>query len=294
MYDTATFEKALKTCFDGLAGHWGLYFKDLSSGEELSLFQGSAFGQEDRFESASVIKIPIMIEAFRQIEAGIIQRDAVIELRDHHKVPSPAILHYDTEFREGRIAPGELFPESGVLNCLHAGLPLTVMDLIVLMIVISDNTATNMLIDLLGKDAINATLRSLGCQVTALHRKLFEQPASDCPADRRENCISLREMGSLLEALYRNTLVSPEASFEMTAILTNQQFNYKIPFHLPQLPIAHKTGEDAGITNDVAIVYGPRPFLLCLAANETDVPQAERAYQEAARLAAEFAAGGQS
>lgn len=265
-----------------ITGRAGIYIKDLTDGREALALSADAAGR-DEFESASVIKVPVMIEAFRRIEAGMISADTEVRLSEADKVPSGRLLHYAEECAAGRIAPGELFPESGVLNYMETGRKFTVRELVALMIVISDNTATNLLIDLLGKQQINDTLRELGCTATRLNRKLFEPVPPGAPRRETENQISVREMGSLLEKMYRGELVSADASRKMTAILTNQQLNYKIPFFLPDLPIAHKTGEDAGITNDIALIYGDRPFLLCLAANDTDVPQTERAYQDIAR-----------
>lgn len=70
-------------------------------------------------------------------------------------------------------------------------------------------------------------------------------------------------------------------SREMETLLLNQQINHKIPGYLPDhIPVAHKTGEDDGITNDVGIVYAAKPFVVCFAANHTDVPEAERAIRE--------------
>lgn len=268
-------KEKLEEILQGLKGRIGMYYRELELGEEICYIN-----EEDCFEAASVIKVAVMAEAFRQMEEGRLAADTQVILRERDKVPSGETLHYEEERRAGRLAPGELFPESGVLNYMHEGLALTVKDLYTIMIVISDNTATNMLIDLLGMERINELLSSLGFRVTRLNRKLF-----DCPVgEKQENYVSLREMGKLLEMIYRGQLISEKASRQMAAVLTNQQVNHKIPFYLPQLPIAHKTGEDSGITNDVAIVYGEKPFLLCLAANKTDVPQTERAYQEIAKL----------
>lgn len=304
-------QEKVEELIGGLTGSVGIYYKDLTTGETAYAVKGAAAGEtggeaqaaagpeiaeasaSDRFESASVIKVPIMIEAFRQIEEGRIAEDTAVILRAEDKVPSGETPHYAEEWSAGRIAAGELFPESGVLNYMRSGLALTVRELITLMIVISDNTATNLLIDLLGKDSVNKTLEALGCTATRLNRKLFEAVPQGAPRAETENQISVREMGRLLEMMYLGELVSPRASREMAAILTNQQVNHKIPFFISQLPIAHKTGEDSGITNDVAVVYGEKPFILCLAANGTDVPRTERAYQDIAKILYEEGKGKQ-
>ena len=205
--------------------------------------------------AASVIKIPIMVEAFRQIEAGLLAADAVYAVRAEQKMPS-----------------------CGALTYMHDGLEVTLMDLITLMIILSDNTATNMVIDLVGIENVNRTLRAYGAERTTLRRKLFDGEAS---ARGIENTITAREIGLLLEKMYAGALVSPAASAQMLGILADQRLNGKLPFFL-ECKIAHKTGEDDGITHDAGIVYAPHPFVVCLFSNETDVPAYERLIQDAA------------
>lgn len=87
----------------------------------------------------------------------------------------------------------------------------------------------------------------------------------------------------MLEKLYQGFLVSPLADEAMLEILKEQRLNGKIPFHfVEKVPIAHKTGEDEGITHDVGIVYGPQPFILCCMGNEVHPPRYERFMQDIA------------
>ena len=89
------------------------------------------------------------------------------------------------------------------------------------------------------------------------------------------------EMGDLLERIYRWDFVSGEASHRMVRLLLAQQINHKIPGYLPEgTMVAHKTGEDEGITNDVGVVYGEKPYIVCFASNFTHVPTAEIAIRE--------------
>ena len=206
--------------------------------------------------AASVIKIPIMIEAFRQFAAGILREDALCTVQAAQKMPS-----------------------CGALTYLHDGLQVTLLDLVTLMIILSDNTATNLLIDLLGRENVNRTLRACGAETTTLRRRLFDAEAASRGV---ENTITARDIGRLLEKLYAGEIVSPAASARMLDILANQRLNGKIPFFL-DCKIAHKTGEDDGITHDAGIVYAPKPFVLCMFANRTDVPRYERLIQDAAR-----------
>lgn len=88
-------------------------------------------------------------------------------------------------------------------------------------------------------------------------------------------------MGCLLERVYRHSFVNETVSKCIEDTLLEQQINHKIPGYLRgEVDVAHKTGEDDGITNDVGIVYAREPFVICFATNNTDVPEAERAMRE--------------
>ena len=239
-------------------GHVALYYRPLEGGCALM------HNENEPLLAASVIKIPIMVEAFRRFGEGSLNPEDVHTLRDAEKLPS-----------------------CGALNRMHDGLQVTLRDLVELMIVLSDNTATNILIDLLGIDSVNATMRANGLTRSTLRRKLFDRAGHEAGI---ENTVTAREMGMLLEKMYAGTLVSPEASREMLEILRNQKLNGKMPFFLKPRGIscAHKTGEDDGITHDVGVVYTRKPFVLCMLSNETQVPVFERMIQDTARELADL------
>ena len=240
-----------------LPGEVCVYGKDLKTGENC------AWQADAPVVAASVIKLPLFVEAFRQERDGLLSMDEVFSIRPEQKMPS-----------------------CGALTYLHDGLTVTLRDLCVLMIIVSDNTAANLLIDRLGMNAVNACMRSLGLSQTTLRRKLFDGEAS---ARGIENTITAREMGTLLEKIYRGECVSPRADAEMLSILADQRLNGKMPFFLHGTKIAHKTGEDAGITHDVGIVYAAHPMILCFASQHTCVPAFERLIQDMARDFAEAA-----
>lgn len=265
----------IEKILDKLKGNIGVYYKNLNTQEEILV------AEDDCFMAASVIKLWVMGEAFHQIEQGILRKDTKIILKETDKVPPGGVINYAKQLKEGCLSD-DMFPESGVLNFMHAGVELTIEDLYRLMIIISDNTATNILIDLLGMDKINAFISSLGMKKTRLNRILFDD------SSKLENMISLKETGLFLEKIYKGELISKEVSEEMASILQNQQYNYKIPFFLPHIPIAHKTGEDNGVTNDVGIVYSEAPFILCFAANHAQVSIADRSCQEIAKEAHDY------
>lgn len=252
-----------------------MLYEDLLSGERVIAVKGQ---DGDTFESASVIKLWIMSCAFEMFSNGELDPDKRIRLSESDMVPEPGFKDYHKDDMEGKLT-GFMFPESGVLNYMRPGTELSVMDLVALMILISDNTATNILIDLIGIDKLNAHIRSIGAENTVIYRKLFDTSEE---VRGKENLFSLSDAADYFRALYEGRLVSPEASACMLSILQNQQNTYKIPFFLRQIPIAHKTGEDTGIENDVGIVFSKRPFILCFASNEANEQKAVRLCQDLA------------
>lgn len=233
------------------SGRVSLYYRTLDGSDS------AEFRADERLVAASVIKIPVMVEAFYQMAEGKLCAREEVSVRAQDKLPS-----------------------CGALSYLHDGLRVEILDLITLMIILSDNTATNLLIDRLGMDAINARLEKLGIPGVRMERRLFDDAAS---ARGLQNRITARGIGTLLEKLYRGEIVSKEASEKMLEILKNQQLNGKFPFYLKDVEMAHKTGEDDGITHDAGIVYAKRPFVLCMFANEVDAPRFERVMQHAAK-----------
>lgn len=239
-------------------GHVAMYYHPLDGGCAVMMNENMPM------MAASVIKIPIMVEAFRQFEAGKLDPQEKHVLQDEEKMPS-----------------------CGALNRMHAGLEVTMRDLVELMIILSDNTATNILIEKLGIEHVNETMRGLGLKATVLRRKLFDKKASEAGL---QNTVGARDIGMLLEKMYRGELISEAASEEMLDILRSQKLNGKMPFYLHEkgIKIAHKTGEDDGITHDVGIVFTRRPFVLCMLSNETDVTTFERLIQNVTRELAEM------
>lgn len=247
--DRAKIEEALQK----IPGKLSVYYKNLVTGETIGI------GEEIPMMAASVIKIPIMVECFRQMKAGEHKKNELYVLKESDKRPS-----------------------CGCLNRMHAGLNLTMEDLYNLMIILSDNSATNILIELLGgMDRINRELQKLGFNSCRVNRLLFDAQAS---AMGIQNYVSALEIGNMLEGMYRKTLIDEESSEEMIQILLEQRLNNKFPFYFKEkVQIAHKTGEDEGITHDVGIFFGKRPFVLCCLGNETDCPSFNRFMQQLAR-----------
>ncbi|MFP4200131.1 MAG: serine hydrolase [Clostridia bacterium] len=186
----------------------------------------------DRLPAASLIKIPILLEAFRQAESREVDLDA----------PVP-------------VSPGEKVGGTGVLTRLSDGLTLPLRDLMTLMIIVSDNTATNLVIDTVGMDRVNELCRELGAHSTLLDRRLMDLEARQAGHD---NYTSTSDMVLLLREIAEGDLVSAKSRQEMVGILQGQQFNTKLPAMIPSgVPgdpvLAHKTGELPGVEHDAAI-----------------------------------------
>lgn len=236
-----------------LPGTVGYYYENLVSGETDEL------NARQPYLAASVIKLFVLEAVMQAIHEGRLDPQQKLRLEEEDKMPSCGALLY-----------------------LHAGIDLTVRDLYTLMITLSDNTATNQLIRLVGIESINEVIAASGYCHTALKRLLFDGNAQN---QGKENSFSPADVGLLLKSIHQDTFVSRAISREASAILLKQQLKNKIPALIPrQIPIAHKTGEDAFITHDVGIVYGDHPFILCLAANETDVIRAEEAFRKIAGI----------
>jgi beta-lactamase class A len=234
-------------------GNIGLYYKNLNTGATIEI------NEEESYLAASIIKLPILIETLNQIKDGVIRDDMMITLREEDKVPS-----------------------CGALNYLHNGIEVTIKDLYTLMIVLSDNTATNILINKLGIENINKTMNSLGLKNTRVNRLLYDEMEQK---KGKENYFSPKEMGLLLEQIYNGELIHEKISEEIQRIMKLQLMDSKIPYLLPEdTVVAHKTGEATGITHDVGIIYSKNPFILCFASNNTIVPVAEDALRKIALL----------
>lgn len=235
-----------------LPGKISFIYENLETGDRIS------YHEKEPMMAASVIKLFVMAAVFERMEQGLLDPEKMFSIKREDCVPS-----------------------CGALTYLHDKILVTAMDLVTLMIIFSDNTAANVLIDYLGMEQINGTIKALGFEQTLLQRKMY-----DVLRSRRgiQNYITAYETGRLLKMMYDGTLISRQASEKMISILKNQQLCSKIPFYLQALPeepeIAHKTGEDTGITHDAGIVYGKKPFMVCFCGNETDTPAFERVMAE--------------
>lgn len=186
--------------------------------------------------TASLIKFPVMIEAYRQVEAKKLNLQTMLTLQGEDQVPGSGIL--TTHFTPG--------------------MTLSVRDAIQLMIAFSDNTATNLVIDQIGLPATTATMVRMNCPNTKLHAKVFK-PTTSIDPERSKlfglGSTTAAEMIHLLEFLHLGELVSPAASDAMRRHLFACDDKEKFPADLPAgTKIAHKTGSLASVRTDAGLI----------------------------------------
>ena len=247
------FDAGIPARLEKIGGNLSLWLENLESGETLKM------NPDGDHIAASVIKLGVLLAAFKAFDEGRMNPDALVEVKAQYKVPS-----------------------CGALTYMHDRIKVTNLDLATLMIILSDNTATNMLIDALGIDYINEVLREYGLSGICLRRKLFDSEAS---ANGLENTVTARDVAAFYRLLYLKQLVSPAASDKMLSILLDQRLNGKIPFYLHErgIKVAHKTGEDDGVTHDTGIIFAYAPIIAVFLGNDTSVPGFERTMQDIAK-----------
>ena len=232
-----------------LPGRISAVCKNLATGESFS------FHPDVPQEAASVIKLYLMAAMFQGFQDG--------DFRPQDRIP---------------VRREDCMPSCGVLTYLDDGKEVSLRDLTELMIIVSDNTACNVLLDFYTLPRIRSFIRDrLGLEGTHFRRRLFD---AESAARGIQNETTAADTARLLEEIHAGRLVSREASAAMLAMLRHQRLNGKLPFRLhtlnPAPVIAHKTGEDDGITHDVGIIEARQPLLVCLMGSQTDVPAFER------------------
>jgi beta-lactamase class A len=224
-----------------LDAKWGVYIKCLETGEEM------AINADDVMDTMSVIKIPLMVEAFRQIEAG------KFSLQDRYTLKAI-----------------DKRPGTGIIRSLDEGASLTIKDLITLMIIVSDNSATDILFGKVGGIApVNELMRTYGLNTiratgpTDVWFKALRAATSPAKfhaeAKTPFGLSSPRDMGKLLEKIARGETVSKKASEQMLEIMRGQVYRTRIPKYVTGFQVPHKTGDFLPfIANDVGLLESDR------------------------------------
>jgi beta-lactamase class A len=217
-----------------LDGVMGVAIEDLTSGQKFQL-RG-----DDVFPQASSIKTALLAGLYRQVQ------DGKLKLTDLYTVQA-----------------SDLVPDSDIMNGLTPGVTrITLRDLATMVVAVSDNSATNVVIDKVGMDNVNALMDSMGLKHTRLRRKMMDLKAA---GEGRENISTPNEMATLLDQLYRGKVLNKELSEDLFKLLSTHKSSY-IPRDLPDdLKIANKPGELEGVRNDSGVVLVQnRPYVICV------------------------------
>jgi len=217
-----------------LDGVMGVAIEDLISKQTFFLQPDEVFAQ------ASSIKIAVLAELYRQAQQG------KLKLTDPYTVQK-----------------SDLVADSDIMNGLTPGVTqITLRDLATMMVAVSDNSATNVLIDRIGMENVNALLDSLGLVHTRLRRKMMDLKAA---GEGRENIATPREMMTLLDALYRGKVLNKEMTddfFTMLSTHKDSPIRRDLP---PDLKMADKPGELEAVRNDSGVIFVEnRPYILCV------------------------------
>ena len=201
------------------------------------------------FHAASTMKVPIMIELFRQAEAGRLKLDDQLAVRNEfHSIVDGSVYRMDVS----EDSDPEVYKATGKSMSLRA--------LCEAMITVSSNFAANLLIEKLGATNVQATVDRLGGAGVKVLRGVEDQKAFDKGLN---NTTTAAGLAALLAKLAAGEAVSAKADAEMIAMLKRQKFNDAIPAGLPPgTPVAHKTGTITRIHHDAGIVFGPRPYVI--------------------------------
>jgi D-alanyl-D-alanine carboxypeptidase (penicillin-binding protein 5/6) len=240
-----TLADVLQPVIDRHHGDAAVAIKNLRSGESFEQHG------DQPMPTASLIKLPVMIATYEAIENGKISLDDMIELKAEDQVMGSGLL--STHFSPGT--------------------KLSLRDAIRLMIAVSDNTATNLVIDKIGLPTTNQSMTALGCQETQLNSKVFRRDTSIAPERSRLyglGSTTANDMIRLVERLYKHELVSKAASDEMLKHLFACEDKIKVPRLLPAgTRVAHKTGSVNESRTDAGFIDSPAgPIAFCILTNK--------------------------
>jgi len=236
-------EQKLYSILDTLEGKVGIYFEDIQTGEKISI-------NSDRvFSAASTVKVPLVSFLFQKVSEGKISLNDIIDLSEENRVGG-----------------------TGIIKNLDKRYKPTVLDLATLAIIVSDNAATNQLVDLVGGlEEITRYCESIGLTNTKFQRKMMDMKAK---ASGKDNLTTARDMGNILAKLARKQIVSENASKQIIDIMKSQQLRSKLPAYIPAIDtsdpadhhteitsgavmVANKTGDLDRVQHDVGIFILP-------------------------------------
>lgn len=236
-----TLDERLKPLIEAHAGEVAVAVKHLDKGEVF------AHAADEPMPTASLIKLAVMVEAYRQAHEKQVDLARHVTLEDKDKVPGSGIL----------------------TSHFSAGTSIPLRDAVRLMMAFSDNTATNLVLDQIGLPATAKSMEELGCPNTKIHSKVFKRDTSVFPERSKQfglGSTTAAEMLKLLELIHQGKLISPEASSAMKEHLLACDDKLKFRRLIPaSVKLAHKTGSVDAIRTDAGIIYSPAgPIAVCV------------------------------
>ena len=217
-------------------GKLALYAINLKTGEAISI------DPDTPVPTASVIKLPILVEAMTQVKAG------------RRRLPDKITLQKD-----------DIVQGSGILQFFDTPQAITLKDALTFMIIESDNTATNLVIDQVGIGNVNDRIAQMGLKETYLFKKVYKPAVGPMPADQKKFGLgksTAREMAKIMESIVRCNLHDQQLCDDMLYMLRNQQYRNLVPHFIETSDtseglslIGNKTGSLDQVRNDVAVVY---------------------------------------
>ncbi len=236
-------------------GKVAIAIKHLTTGEVYYL------NADEPMPTASLIKTAVMVETYWQAEEGKVKLDAMLTLKEADKVPGAGVL----------------------TDSFSPGATLALKDAVRLMITVSDNTATNLVLDRIGIPSANVRMEKLGLKNTKIHAKVYKGKDTTIDAERTAKyglgSTTAKEMLQLFELLQQGKVVTPKACQEMLGILLKNHDNELLVRNLPPgVTMAHKTGAVSNARTDAGIVYFRDPsdkkvkpqYAICVLTNENE------------------------
>ncbi len=241
-------EGAIESQLDSIQGDVAVAFLSLSDPEESVLINA-----EEQFHAASTMKVPVMIELFKQQNQGKLDlNDSILLANEFRSIVDSSLYSMDI----GDDSDDVIYSKIGTTVALK--------DLMYNMITISSNLATNVLIELVDAKKVTATMRGLGADKIEVLRGVEDTKAYELGLS---NTTTAKDLMIIMRAIAENKAGTEADCLEMISILGDQQFHSIIPYFLPdEVKVAHKTGSIVGVHHDAGIVYLPdgRAYVLVI------------------------------
>ncbi|MGL4848315.1 MAG: serine hydrolase [Clostridium sp.] len=215
--------KEIKKYLESRIGAYSFYFEDLTSGFTYG------YNENVKMVSAGCMKLPIAVSLIKEVERGNVTFLDKVKIEVSDKVYGTGIIH---EFNERDY---------------------TIFELLVAMLIQSDNTAANKIIDIIGIEKINSDIKEMGLQSTVLNRKTADERATV----ETENYTSAKDLGIIWKSLYNASFLDKKNSTMLIDILRRQQIRNKLALYIPddlKYEISSKTGDKKGVENDTALI----------------------------------------